>query len=42
MQIAPKWADIEWIIANTSLPVILKGIVHPQDAKLHCNMVCKD
>ena len=34
MQIAPKWADIEWIIAHTSLPVILKGIVHPQDAKL--------
>lgn len=33
MQIAPKWADIEWIIANTSLPVILKGIVHPKDAE---------
>ena len=33
MQIAPKWDDIQWIIANTSLPVILKGIVHPKDAE---------
>ena len=33
MQIAPKWADIEWIIANTHLPVILKGVLHPKDAE---------
>jgi isopentenyl diphosphate isomerase/L-lactate dehydrogenase-like FMN-dependent dehydrogenase len=33
MQIAPKWADIEFIIANTDLPVILKGVLHPLDAK---------
>ena len=33
MQIAPKWQDIEWMIANTSLPVILKGVVHPKDAE---------
>ena len=34
MQIAPKWDDIQWIIANTSLPVILKGVAHPKDAEL--------
>ena len=33
MQIAPKWADIEFIIENTELPVILKGVLHPVDAK---------
>ncbi|AXY59080.1 MULTISPECIES: alpha-hydroxy acid oxidase [Acinetobacter] len=33
MQIAPKWADIEYIISQTRLPVILKGILHPLDAK---------
>ena len=33
MQIAPKWADIEFIIAHTTLPVILKGVLHPLDAK---------
>lgn len=33
MQIAPQWSDIEFIIANTNLPVILKGILHPLDAK---------
>ena len=33
MQIAPKWADIEFIIANTELPVILKGVLHLLDAK---------
>lgn len=33
MKIAPTWDDIAWIVKNTSLPVILKGIVHPQDAK---------
>lgn len=33
MQIAPKWSDIAWVIANTQLPVILKGILHPADAQ---------
>lgn len=33
MQIAPKWTDIEFIIAHTALPVILKGVLHPLDAK---------
>ena len=34
MKIAPTWQDIAWLIENTHLPVILKGIVHPEDAKL--------
>lgn len=33
MQVAPKWADITWLIENTKLPVILKGILHPADAQ---------
>ena len=34
MQIAPRWDDIQWLIKNTSLPVILKGVVHPQDTEI--------
>lgn len=34
MKIAPTWDDIAWLAQQTSLPVILKGILHPQDAKL--------
>jgi L-lactate dehydrogenase (FMN-dependent) and related alpha-hydroxy acid dehydrogenases len=34
MKIAPTWEDIVWIVQQTHLPVILKGIVHPQDAQL--------
>ena len=33
MKNAPKWGDIECVIKNTDLPVILKGIMHPDDAK---------
>ncbi|WP_159124462.1 alpha-hydroxy acid oxidase [Acinetobacter variabilis] len=33
MKIAPTWEDIVWIVQQTHLPVILKGIVHPQDAQ---------
>jgi isopentenyl diphosphate isomerase/L-lactate dehydrogenase-like FMN-dependent dehydrogenase len=28
------WKDIEWICANTRLPVLLKGVLHPKDARL--------
>ena len=34
MKIAPTWQDIAFIVQNTKLPVLLKGIVHPQDALL--------
>ena len=30
---APTWADVQWLIGQTRLPVLLKGIAHPQDAR---------
>ncbi len=29
---APRWADIEWLVGITPLPVFVKGILHPDDA----------
>ena len=29
---APTWADLEWLRRETSLPIIVKGILHPDDA----------
>jgi 4-hydroxymandelate oxidase len=34
MPLAPLWHDIEWLVKQTNLPIILKGILHPADAKL--------
>ncbi|RJF98424.1 alpha-hydroxy acid oxidase [Noviherbaspirillum saxi] len=31
---APSWDDIAWLRSISRLPVILKGIMHPQDAQL--------
>lgn len=31
---APTWKDIEWLQGITRLPVILKGVTHPDDAEL--------
>ena len=31
---APTWADIEWLKGITRLPVLLKGIMHEEDARL--------
>jgi 4-hydroxymandelate oxidase len=28
----PGWDDVEWLRANTRLPVLLKGVLHPADA----------
>lgn len=33
MSEAPTWADIEWLISQTDLPVIIKGLLHPDDVK---------
>jgi 4-hydroxymandelate oxidase len=30
---APTWADIDWLRAQTKLPLILKGILHADDAE---------
>lgn len=32
MSIAPVWDDIHWLINQTHLPVLLKGVMHPNDA----------
>ncbi len=34
MRIAPAWDDIAWMVQQTDLPIILKGVTHPQDALL--------
>ncbi|MFD1701961.1 alpha-hydroxy acid oxidase [Methylopila henanensis] len=30
---APTWADVDWLRAQTALPLLLKGVVHPDDAE---------
>lgn len=32
LEAAPTWDDIIWLLANTRLPVLLKGILDPRDA----------
>ena len=32
MSEAPNWQDVEWLISHTDLPVIIKGVLHPDDA----------
>lgn len=33
MTVAPTWDDVAWLVKQTSLPVLFKGILHPDDAK---------
>ena len=33
LQAATSWADIEWLLSQTRLPVLLKGVLHPGDAR---------
>lgn len=33
MSEVPNWQDIEWLLGQTHLPVVLKGILSPADAK---------
>ncbi|CBL47274.1 FMN-dependent alpha-hydroxy acid dehydrogenase [gamma proteobacterium HdN1] len=33
MNEAPTWGDLEWLLAETRLPVIAKGVTHAEDAK---------
>ena len=30
---APTWDDVQWLQSTTRLPVLLKGILHPDDAR---------
>ncbi len=34
MSYAPDWDSLKWLISHTKLPVLLKGITHPDDARL--------
>ena len=38
MQQAPQWEDIAWLLAHTHLPVIAKGVTHPDDAERLASM----
>ena len=30
---APGWADLDWLLGETRLPVVVKGVLHPDDAR---------
>ncbi|MFT4150554.1 MAG: alpha-hydroxy acid oxidase [Paracoccaceae bacterium] len=30
---APGWADLDWLRAETRLPLLLKGVMHPEDVE---------
>lgn len=32
MNEAPRWADLDWLLAESRLPVWVKGVLHPEDA----------
>jgi 4-hydroxymandelate oxidase len=34
LAMAPTWPDVEWLVASTQLPVLLKGILSADDAAL--------
>lgn len=33
MSEAPTWEDLDWLLRQTRLPVVLKGVLHPLDAR---------
>jgi 4-hydroxymandelate oxidase len=35
---APRWSDLEWLLSHTPLPILLKGITHPDDARMAVDM----
>ncbi|MGB4074223.1 alpha-hydroxy acid oxidase [Pseudomonas sp.] len=34
LAVAPRWDDVQWLCQQTRLPVLLKGILHADDARL--------
>jgi 4-hydroxymandelate oxidase len=40
MQAAPVWADVAWLCAQTTLPVLLKGVLHADDAERAVELGC--
>lgn len=37
---APTWADIEWLVNRCPVPVLLKGILHPDDGQQAKDIGC--
>jgi 4-hydroxymandelate oxidase len=35
---APTWDDLAWLQAQTRLPIVLKGVLHPEDARQAARM----
>ncbi len=33
MAVAPRWDDLAWLVVNTRLPLAVKGVLHPDDAR---------
>jgi 4-hydroxymandelate oxidase len=33
LESAPTWDDVTWLLENTRLPILLKGVLHPADAR---------
>lgn len=40
MKQAPTWNDVTWLRQQTKLPLLLKGITHPDDADQALNLGC--
>lgn len=34
------WKDVEWLRSLTSKPLLLKGVIHPEDAAMACDFGC--
>ena len=35
---APSWDDVAWLRAHTRLPLLIKGVLHPGDAREACRL----
>ena len=35
---APTWDDVRWLVDNAPLPLLLKGVTHPDDARQACDL----
>ena len=40
MMQAPRWEDLAWLRDQTSLPLLVKGILHPEDARRAIDLGC--
>ena len=38
LQQAPTWDDVAWLQGQTRLPLLLKGVLHPDDARQACTL----